>query len=210
MRRSIIAVLVAPLLMATPAYAGSADNSASPVYSFGDGSVVERATSQLVRTDGGVTATLRTGGLAPGDAVTLWWVIFNNPNACSGVAPGHPFRCGEPDLFTPDTQASVEFAGGHVVGGDSAYAVAARHRVGDTSNCPFEAVGGPGFLCAGLIAPRTADVHLVVHSHGQALPEFMPDQIRTFEAACTPESTFGLGDGPNTCVDLQFTVHEAP
>jgi hypothetical protein len=147
-----------------------------------------------------------TWDVPSGHAVTVWWVIFNNPEECAGQ-PGSPFRCAEADLFDPAVEASVQYAGGHVVGNSGRYTVGSYLSEGDTTNCPFEAFG-EGFLCAGLIDARQADVHLVVRSHGPVLTEFMPSQIKSFDAACTPESSEGLGDGPNTCADLQFAVHE--
>jgi hypothetical protein len=39
-----------------------------------------------------VTVTVEAAGLTPGDAHTLWWVVFNNPSACSDP-------CGEEILF---------------------------------------------------------------------------------------------------------------
>jgi hypothetical protein len=38
--------------------------------------------STLVRTAHGVSTKVETSALAPGDAVTLWWIVFNNPDAC--------------------------------------------------------------------------------------------------------------------------------
>lgn len=101
----------------------------------------------------------------------------------------------------------MQYAAGHVVGASGRYSVGSYLAEGDTTNCPFEAFG-EGFLCAGLIDSRNADVHLVVRSHGPKLVDFMPGQIKSFEVACTPESSQGLGDGPNTCADMQFAVHE--
>jgi hypothetical protein len=51
-------------------------------------------------------------------------------------------------------------------------------------------------------------VHLVVRTHGPALPAYLPNQFKSFGGACTTESSLGLGDGPNTCMDMQFAVHE--
>jgi hypothetical protein len=151
----------------------------------------------------GVSATLRTSGLPAGDAVTMWWVVFNNPDACEGAA-GVPLRCAESDLFNEDVAGSVQYAGGNVVGGSGHYSVGSYLSVGDTSGCAF----GPGFLCAGLIDAREADIHLVVRSHGPKLAEFMPGQIMSFGVACTPGTSEGLGDGPNDCEDLQAATHE--
>ncbi|TDO30392.1 hypothetical protein EV643_1385 [Kribbella sp. VKM Ac-2527] len=101
----------------------------------------------------------------------------------------------------------MQYAAKHVVGASGTHSVGSYLSEGDTTNCPFEAFG-EGFLCAGLIDARKADVHLVVRTHGPKLTAFMPGQIKSFEVACTPESSEGLGDGPNTCVDMQFAAHE--
>jgi hypothetical protein len=61
---------------------------------FGTGAPVAPgiATSSLVGNDNGVAMTIHTIGL-PGDiADTVWWVVFNNPAACSHGMGG--VRCG--------------------------------------------------------------------------------------------------------------------
>ena len=157
------------LLLVTPvAQAAPADRSVSNVWSFASGMEVPGASSRLVRTDGGVSASLRTNGLPAGDAVTVWWVIFNNPDSCTSGEGG--FRCGEGDLFDPAVDVSVQYAGGHVVG-NGRYAVGAYLSEGDTSGCALAAFN---LVCAGLIDSSVADVHLVVRSHGPALPAFCP------------------------------------
>jgi hypothetical protein len=128
----------------------------------------------------------------------LWWVVFNHPAECQG-AEGSPFRCAEADLFNPDVEASVHDAGGHVVGSSGSYNVTSYLGEGDRSGCPFG-----GDLCAGLIDTQEADIHLVVRTHGPALPAYLPHQYQSFDGACTPDSSLGLGDGPNTWMDMQF------
>ena len=59
--------------------------------------------------------TLHTSGLPAGDAVTIWWVVFNHPEACSHGALG--LRCGERDFAEPAVDASVLYAAGQVIGG---------------------------------------------------------------------------------------------
>jgi hypothetical protein len=141
----------------------------------------------LVRNDGGVTMTLHTSGLVPGNAYTVWWVIFNNPSACIG-------GCGMDDLARPAVQASLAFATGHVVGNDVAN-FGAWLGVGDTggvlSSPPSPA--GP----YGLLDSRTAEIHLVVRSHGSALPELLKEQISSFNGGCPP----------NACMNVQAAVH---
>lgn len=197
-----IAVL-AVLAFAAPAHPAAASRTASDVWQFSDGSAVPGASSTLTRNDNGVSVTLHTSGLPAGDAVTVWWVIFNNPEECDGMA-GSPFRCAEPDLFNPDVAGSVQYAAGHIVGGSGRYNIGSYLSEGDTRGCAL----GEDLLCAGLYDSRAADVHLVVRSHGPALPAYLPGQIQSFGGACgnVPEE-FG-GGGPNTCEDLQFAVHE--
>lgn len=197
------AVLALATGLAPSAQSAPAATSTSDVWRFSDGSTVAGASSTLVRTDRGVSASLKTSGLPAGDAVTMWWVIFNNPEHCDGD-PSSPFNCAEPDLFNEDVAASVQYAAGHVVGADGRFGAGAHLSEGDTTGCVF----GEGFLCAGLIDARAAEIHLVVRSHGPKFPEFMPGQIKSFHVACTPETSFGLGDGPNECMDLQFSGHQ--
>jgi hypothetical protein len=139
-------------------------------------------TSKLVRNSQGISLTLHTTGITPGDAVTVWWVIFNNPEACGGSP------CGLADLGNPAVNASVLFAAGHVIGGGNSTSFASHLNVGDVS----EALFGPG-----LLDPFNAEVHLVVRTHGPAIPGMVDEQIHEFAGGCPP----------NTCDDIQFSIH---
>jgi hypothetical protein len=199
----LLGVAIAAAFAVAPAAQGAArESTTSDVWRFADGTAVDGASSTLVRTGGGVSLSLRTRGLPAGDAVTVWWVIFNHPAECEG-APDSPFRCAEPDLFNPDVEASVQSAGGHVVGASGRYAVGSALREGSTAGCAFG-----DFLCAGLIDAQEADIHAVVRTHGPALPEFLPGQFKSFAGACANVPPELGGGGPNTCQDLQFAVHE--
>jgi hypothetical protein len=172
-------------LTAPTAQAASAERSVSPVVLFMTTTEVPGAWSSLVRADNGVAATLHTSGLAPNSAATLWWVFFNNPAACVGV-------CDLPDLFVPATQASVQYASGHVIGGDGVGDYGAYITEGDTSGC-----AAPGLPCNGLLDSRAALVHLVVRTHGQADPHLISEQISSFNGGCNP-----------TCANVHASVHE--
>jgi hypothetical protein len=181
----VLAVVLLAGVVALPARADSAQRTVSPVTLFMSTTVVPDAWSALVRNDNGVAATLHTSGLAPGIVATLWWVIFNNPAACVG-------ECDLPDLFNPTVQASVQYAAGHVIGGDGFAEYGAYLGEGDTSGC-----AAASLPCNGLIDSRTAAVHLVVRSHGQALPGAIDEQISSFNGGCNP-----------ACVNVQASVHE--
>ena len=173
--------------IAGPVVARSGHNSTS-VHLFSDGSVVSGASSSLVRNGAGARFGVSTSGLEPGHAVTVWWVIFNEPENClhghDGVA------CGAGDLppFGGDDSAvtSVLYAAGNVTGGSGRVTLSGHLSVGDTDG----ALWGPG-----LIDPWGAEIHLVVRDHGEKAPGQTDDAIHDF-GTCTPE-----------CTAVQFAIH---
>lgn len=204
---AIMALAIAALVLASLAYGSSvqaaAQHSTTNVYMLSDGSAVPGAWSKLTRNDSGVSATIHTSKLPAGHAVTVWWVVFNHPEHCthgSGTA-----LCGAGDLLLlggdPQVEGTVLYAAGHVIGGSGVGNYGAHLSVGDTSGVLLGV--GPG-----LTNPQGAEIHLVVRSHGPAIPELVEEQISTFGAGCNNVPPGTGTPGPNTCVDLQFAVHE--
>lgn len=147
--------------------------------------LVAGAWSSLTTNASGATVTLHTSGLDAGHAITVWWVVFNNPGACNA---GHfGFRCGPGDLANAAAEPSVLYAAGHVIGSGDSTDFGAHLSRDDTSQALF----GPG-----LINPTGADIHLVVHDHGPADPTLLPAQIHSFDVCNTQ------------CHDVQVSVHE--
>jgi hypothetical protein len=184
--------------------AGSTIHQSSDVYRFADGMPVEGARSSLLRNASGLRMTIHTTNLPSGDTFTVWWVIFNNPENCEHPIEGL-MACSEEDLFTESVGTSVLYAAGNSVGGNGRSTFASSLRVNDLTGCqtPFDAFG----LCRdGLVNPYGAEVHFVVRSHGPKIPGLVNEQIGTFAGGCTPETSFGAGDGPNVCNDLQFGI----
>lgn len=195
-------VAAALLLMSAATATGApADHQHSPLRSFPDGTEVPGASAKLTRTDSGVGFTLRTRELTDGDAVTVWWVIFNYPDECAHPLPELGVPCSVPDLFNPDVAATVMFAAGNIVG-TGGRATFAAHLAAGQSSTPHPAFAG----APGLLNPRGADIHLVVRTHGELVPQLAKDMIRTFKGGCTPETSDGFGAGPNDCTDLQFAL----
>lgn len=186
----LLATLAVTLMLAAGTSVSAAAPVTSAVYQFptaGQTSLtpVPAAWSTLSSGAAGATMTLHTSQLPAGDAVTVWWVVFNNPAACAG---GHfGFRCGPGDLHNAAANPSVLYAAGHVIGGNGTGDYGARLQTGDSTGALF----GPG-----LVNPTGADIHLVVHDHGPADPALMPAQIHDF-GTCNPR-----------CTDIQFSVHE--
>lgn len=214
MRRTTTLLAVLSLLVLgvmAPAAAGPAERSSSPIETCNapppltcaatDGVAV--GTSTITRTTGGVSIVNHTTGLTSGDAVTNWFVVFNNPEAC--IVPG---ECSDADLVAfvgsldpenPDAAQNpvgidVLFATGHVVNGNRT-SFAAHLAVGDTSGSLF----GP--FSVGLQDPFKAEVHSIVRTHGPAIPGIVNAQIRTVEGGCDPDT-----DEP--CEDVQAAVHK--
>jgi hypothetical protein len=166
------------------------------------GQPVAGATSSYSAFAEGVSATFDTTGLVPGHVVTMWWIVFNNPEMCTNGEGG--FRCGEPDLIIMGGDEAIEgtvlHAGGQIIGPDGAGHFGSYLAVGDTDGVMIE---GPG-----LTNPLGADVHLVLRDHGPVQDGLFVDALTSYGGGCTeaPEGTGTLGD--YACTQPQFAVHE--
>lgn len=183
-------------------FLGKAASNVTDVLTFGDEHVV--GTSRLLRTDSGVSFALRTSALEPGEVVTLWLVIFNEPDECDE-------GCGEDDLFNPDAKVDVLYGAGRVIGGTGETNYAGRRNVGDNDGSIFAELG---LEAHGLLDAHAAEIHLVVRSHGPKIPNLTGEMLHTFNAGCEVPPGFPdplpeeLGaPGPNECEDVQFAVH---
>ncbi len=166
--------------------------------------------ANLVRTNSGVSMNIRSSvegelfdlfagplgvDFMPGDATTNWFIVFNMPANC--ITAGSTM-CGEEDVIDAATggadlaKVGVIFATGHIAG--SKWNAAAHLKEGDSTGLLF---GTP------LMDAMTAEVHIVVRSHGPAsalTPSELHDAI----------SSVGGGCGTNVCGDPLFAVFPAP
>ena len=208
----MIALALMTLAVAGTAFAAGAARQATDVFRFDDGSDVGNAS--LVRTNSGVSMTIKSsiegnifefpdfdfpgdelGPLfSPGDATTNWFVVFNDPGACT--AP-----CGEDDILASifggndDVMVDILFATGHIAG--NKWRAGAHLNEGDTSGSIL-----PGFNVEpiGLIDAMAAEIHVIVRSHGPA-----SDLTQPGEVAAAISSVDG-GCSTNICGDAQFAV----
>ncbi len=170
-------------------------HSTSSVYRFTDFGAVDGATSTLLHGSDFVAVTLTTEGLAPDAPYTLWWVVFNDPDACTGDA------CDLDDLFNPDgtmnlneaADISILFADGTITDGAGRAAFSGVLYVDRPLG---EVVLGPGLRDA-----LTAEIHVVVRAHGPLDPSRAFAQLTTFE----PHTVIG-GDCL-ACFDEQVAIH---
>lgn len=201
MTRKLFSVLVilglAVAMVGAPASARS--NDSSDLQWFGppmvpeEGPVGHGAHTTLGRTVDAISVHVHARHLEPGHVHTVWVVIFNTPDGCA-TSP-----CGEPDLENLDATPAVIWSG---IGGPA-------NGGGQLNGHSYLAEGNPqGYqaLFGDLLDAEGAEIHFVVRSHGPATGD--PAQASTFEAGCTPESSFGLGDGEFDCFDPQFSIHQ--
>jgi hypothetical protein len=196
-------------VMAVPASSAPASHSTSPVFTIPPPfppSVV--GSSTLVRTDDGVSMRVETSALEPGNVVTLWVIVANDPDHCEEGFPGLS-QCGPGDHLAGRGQMSVHYGAGRIVAEDGTASYGAHLRVGDTSQALFEE--DPGLLDA-----RGAEVFAVLKTHGPKIPGLVSDQLGTFAGGCADQSTPpGLTPRPgmlgragdNDCAEIQFSVH---
>lgn len=159
--------------------------------------------SHLTRTVDSVSVVVEAEGLVPGDAHTLWWVVFNDPSGCS--AP-----CGEDDIFFPNGELNVAGvmaagigignASGNIAKADGTIELGGNLAQGDTVASNGHQILFPAGLAGDSIltaVPADAEVHVVLQSHGQARggPKLL-EQLSYVDANCTPD-----------CVDLQAAIH---
>lgn len=201
-------IMVLGVAMAPAAHAAQ---DKQPLYSFATGDPITGAYSKLSRSDAAIATQIRTAAPA-GDAVTVWYVIFNAPEACSDA-------CGEDDLFINGdpsqgfnfdqinaARISVVFGGdGDVVNPGGRLALDGGLAEGEVPTGTMQVVIGhpddgalvPGPV-TGLEDASGAEVHIVLQDHGTAHedPDLLASQLSGFQTACNPE-----------CTDIQFAVH---
>jgi hypothetical protein len=174
-----IATVVTGLLVLTWTV-NAADNSHAKVTHFfdgpmmpADGSDVKGSSAKLTRGDGMVWIRVNTTELPPG-AYTNWWIIFNNPAACSE-------GCDGADLGIPAVMGSVFFATGGIVGTNGVgHFRPPPLEENEISPNPLQHLFGPGLLSA-----QDAEIHYVIRYHGPAgAGDLLDEQISTINGGC--------------------------
>lgn len=178
-------------------------HSHSPVVTFADPEGEPVGSSKVIRLKNKVILQLKTTKLEEQTAATLWLVVFNKPENCDGP-------CDEPDLFNPATESDVLYSDGRIIQKTGNATYTGKREVGDNSGSLFNILGLPS---PGLKDSQKAELHLIVRSHGQLIEGMITSMITTFNGGCTfdglpNDSRLGI-PGPNTCEDLQFSVHKS-
>lgn len=213
---SLFFTTLAVTISANQSYAAS--TSYANAYQFGSNQSV--GVSALMRTPSGVSFSVDTyspgdGSVLDGHMITIWLVVFNEPEYCSteGSTDGHP-ACSLDDVMNvmsggPNTpQIDILYGTGHVVGNGSQAHFAGFKKVDDLKKSTFS---------IGLVDAQKAEVHLVVRSHGplSAGPGEsrgnVAESIGSFIGGCGGIPWFSdLGVIPveeGQCNDIFYSVH---
>lgn len=174
----------------------------------------------------GVAQQLRADTPAAGPrALTLWWVIFNDSDACI-ANPGAAEQCGYVDVFgqafldsvangTPDpsliapdlaSELAVLYAtGAGTMGSGGVRMVASIYKSEPGLDFAGPSVVDPmGFGRA--FEDPNAEVHLVVRDHGAVVAGDLATQILNFLEPHCSDPNLGWFAGDNTCADAQFAI----
>ncbi len=168
------------------------ETSISNMYVFPDSNNPVAGVVVATRDPNSITASISTSELMAGGAYSIWWVIFNRPQFCSDP-------CGLDDLLPinpsadPRVDASLLWGSGFVADADGAANVTVRLR---RNHPPGEVRFGPG-----LKRVAHAEAHVVLRSHGSAIPGMVAEQTGSFGGGCGPAPTFA------GCANVQFSVH---
>ncbi len=164
-------------------------------------------TSTLHRSKNGITVNFKANGLIPG-AYTIWWVIWNKPQQC-----GIPGECTDTDFGNAaNVEVEVMYAAGHVVGNNGKGNFSAHLNVDDDSGSINEAFFGlppAGGLQAG--NTLSAEVHVVLRTHGPVVPGVVNEQIGSYGGGCDDPLMYApFTVYPNVigeCGDIAFAIH---
>ena len=189
---------VAALIFGSMAPAGAATDNQD--LSWWDGEPADNGAHTTLNRNN-VTASAHVRGLPAGHAVTIWGVVFENPeycivaNACTGADVDAAFG----EVGDPAIDLTVAYAGGGVVNADGNL----NTKSGIFGDVPGETV----LIGDGTVDnPDTAEIHFVVRSHGPHQPG--SGDTSTYLGGCTAELDPGtVPSAEGECSDLQFTVH---
>ncbi|MBX2822647.1 MAG: hypothetical protein KTR29_23320 [Rhodothermaceae bacterium] len=170
------------------------------VYTFDSGEQVGHA--NLIRFSKSVMGNVRTTGLEPGTATTLWMVVFNAPENCSDG------ECGSNDFRNLDVRADLLWVDGGIIDDSGRIQYRVFKDQDDTSGSIADPLlGQPAY---GIEDAQRTEVHFVIRTHGPVIPGFEYEMTHTFNGCCQLN---GLPDdprlgpvGPSICENLQFAL----
>ena len=151
-------------------------------------------TSTLYRTSEGVGINIYATDLPANTPLTVWIVVFNNPNHCAAFPKG---VCGFGDLGNPMVNATIFWATGNYTdpGGNGYFQAYVTKGVNDR----IQLVPGE------LVNPAKAEIHFIYRAHPIVFGEEWAS-INTPGGAC-PGGVENENPAPDQCYDVGFSIH---
>jgi hypothetical protein len=158
----------------------------------------------LVTKENGAAVSIETR-LIPGNMVTVWWVVINEPGKCAASPCTSADISGNAD----EVQAQMVFAREHVVGQQGWTVLGAHLEKGEVSDGWYSGEEH------NFDNPTGAEIHVIINDHGPEAAENMPGMTPTYGGGCDdnlppyPESALNDGQpGPNTCRLVQYVIFQ--
>ena len=198
----LVAVLVLLVGSLSVAYAAGPATAQVNWHPQSGSGAVSGAWAQLVRSENGASFNFHATELKPGHVYTVWFVVVNNPDACTMS----PCPASEVILNSAAVQSDVTYGAGHVVGKSGRASFAGHVATGELANAWF----GNGFN-------NDAEIHLVLNDHGPMIPELASNMLHSYRGGCTDASlppifpATAIADGipgPNMCRLYQTAIFQ--
>ena len=168
--------------MAQSSSSGNVKTTITQVRMLATGAVVPQSGGSLSRNNDAVFGQISTSGLTPGNVVTVWWSIFNNPEYCAAPV------CAASDFNNPLVNGSLQYGGGLIVGAGGRASFAGYLAEGDNTgfylNPAFPNLPNPA---PGIVDTKSAQIHMAIRNHGPASadPAVLALQLTTFPGGCS-------------------------
>ncbi len=183
----------------------SASVSFSSVYDIVNGGV-EVGKSLLLRKKGkGVAMALKTN-MIPDHAATIWWIIWNSPENCEGIPCGSDADFGNAGAGPGGTALSMMYAAGNIIRRNGVGTFHGYLKEGVIQGSINHEVGVPDLP---LLDAKTAEIHLVVRSHGPRIPGMEDEQTGGYYGGCTKYFLpfEAIPTNPGECGDIHLSEH---
>lgn len=162
---------------------------------------VRRARSVIIRKTDEVCMKTTTKKLPEG-AYTNWWLVFNNPENCSGNNALDDASCSFEDLENEASNPAIFRVASGIVGFTG-------RGIFDT--CIAKGEDQPELMLGTGLENTNAEIQLIVKWHGPSFFDdstLLGDQLTKLSGGCD----YFLGSdylGRNHCPDVQFAIHPA-
>lgn len=194
---ALLFLLLGALLVPSTVAAGKFQES--PLYVVdGDGETADGGFATLKRQNNDRVKLLVDTTVEPHHVITIWWIVFNNPEACSDP-------CDLNDLppfgGDPAVQAASLWGAGGIADSQGRIRLKSTLPIGDP---PGQAM--PFSPPDGILDQYKAEIHVILRTHGPEQPGLLHAQMTTFSGGCNNmPPQFGT-PGNFACADAQFAM----